>query len=94
VVHLSRSRWQSTQTTQCFVDYLHVWAQEEHDESAFRFGFKAHRDQVRKGLEDSPITVTAQYEWLAGYHNWTAEALAGLGASRSEIGPLAKFRRF
>jgi class 3 adenylate cyclase len=77
-----------------FVDYLHVWAQEEHDDSVFRFGFKAHRDQARRGLEDSPDDVRPKYEWLAGYHNWTAEALRGPGRLKIRDWPAGQFRRF
>lgn len=76
-----------------FVDYLHFWAQEEHDEDVFRFGFKAHRDTAKKGLEDSPDAVRPKYEWLAGYHNWTAEALRGRGRVKIRDWPAGQFRR-
>jgi hypothetical protein len=77
-----------------FVDYLHFWDQEEHDDNVFRLGFKAHRDYAEKGLEDSPHHVRAKYEWLASYHNWTAEALRGHGRVKIRDWPAGQFRRF
>jgi hypothetical protein len=48
-----------------FVDYLHFWAQEEHDEKVFRHAFKAHRDQAKKGLGHPDQRVRDKYEWVA-----------------------------
>jgi hypothetical protein len=62
-----------------FVDYLHFWAQEEHDDSVFRHVFKAHREHAKKGLGHPDKRVQAKYEWLAGYHNWAADELRGPG---------------
>lgn len=76
-----------------FVDYLHFWAQEEDDDSVFRAGFKAHRDQASRGLKDSRDDVKSKYEWLAGYHNWTAEALRGPGCVKVRDWPAGPFRR-
>jgi hypothetical protein len=76
-----------------FVDYLHFWAQEEHDPEVFRHVFKAHRDRTKQGLEHPSPRVRNKYAWLAAYHNWAAGSMRGPGRVKVRNHPAGQLDR-